>query len=195
MHAAKNGLLKASARIRVCGTAALLLGLMIQQTCWSATAASGHGRLADLCSKDPRFRGEDFALGDWTVYGRHGKQIAAVNMRRVLNGCAILETWNVSGKRKVGNVRGLFAFSSILGGWLYAFSTDYAENNYFIGRIVKPGEALYHTTVKEPDGRIRLRRWSLSLETNGEIVEQSVGSNDGGKSWSKEYELTWKRNR
>jgi hypothetical protein len=156
--------------------------------------AQGLSHAPDQCRNDERFRAADFMLGQWLVYGKNHRAIANVEMRSVLNGCAIQQTWTVV-EGKTGNVVGLMSFSPIVNDWIYAFATDYANNNYFVGHAAKVGEFLYSTEVKQADGRSRLRQWSLALQPSGEVIEKSVGSDDGGKSWRDEYELTWVKKR
>lgn len=130
-------------------------------------------------------------MGRWEVY-RGSNKIAEVNMELILNDCAIRQTWTVP-EGKMGNVSGLFSYSPIVGGWLYAFTTDYANNNYFVGHWMRDGEIRYETTLRLRDGKVRLRRWTLARQDDGSLLETSLASTDGGMTWSKEYEFAWVR--
>ena len=157
----------------------------------SGASAQNSPRSPDMCKKDARFRAQDFSIGQWAVY-RGTTKVADVTMEPILNACAIRQTWTVT-PGKMGNVSGLFSYSPILNGWLYAFTTDYANNNYFVGHEVKEGEILYETKVNLPNGSTRLRRWTLSLEADGSLEEKSVASADGGTTWTDEYVFSWKK--
>jgi hypothetical protein len=173
-----------------------LCKLVFAMTCLSsiigAAALAETAHSPDTCKTDANFRAQDFTVGNWDVY-RANTKTAEVKMELILNNCAIRQTWTVPAGKTTGNVNGLFSYSPIQKGWLYAFTTDYANNNYFIGQLVSPGQMRYETKVMLPDGNVRLRRWTLSLQGDGSVIEKSVGSTDDGKTWSDEYELVWRR--
>jgi hypothetical protein len=52
---------------------------------------------------------------------------------------------------------------------------------------------LYVTQRPTESGGTRLRHWTLTLQPDRSIDELSMGSDDGGKTWVKEYELVWKK--
>ena len=68
----------------------------------------------------------------------------------------------------------------------------------FRGSLVKPGEMRYVTEKPLPGGpngekRVRLRHWTLSAMPDGTIRELAVGTEDGGQSWTTDYDLKWVR--
>jgi hypothetical protein len=170
----------------------MLVTIFLSPIIGAAAAAAESAHSPDTCKTDANFRAQDFTVGSWDVY-RANTKTAEVKMELILNDCAIRQTWTVPAAKTTGNVAGLFSYSPIQKGWIYAFSTDYANNNYFIGQLVSPGQMRYETKVTLPEGNVRLRRWTLSLQGDGSVVEKSVGSTDDGKTWSDEYELIWKK--
>lgn len=133
--------------------------------------------------------GQDFTVGVWDVYNGDTKS-AEVKMEKVLDGCAIHETWTVPEGRK-GNGFGIFVYSSLLKGWNYLWASDTGATTSFIGQIIKPGEILYVTEKPLGDGKVRLRHWSLIQQPDGRVRELSVGTEDGGATWTTEYDLYW----
>jgi len=141
------------------------------------------------CASDPLFRQQDFTLGAWDV-SRDGVKTAEVHMERALDGCAISERWSVPpGKR--GNGLGLFTYSRLLNAWTYAWASDTGAATFFTGRSLSPTEIRYETERPMPGGGKRLRHWTLSLRPDGRVRELSVASDDGGSTWTTEYDLTW----
>lgn len=139
------------------------------------------------CAADPLFHAQDFALGDWDVFAA-GKQTATVRLESVLGGCAIHETWTaLSGK---GNGIGLFTWSRVLKAWTYAWVADTGSSTLFTG-APEAGGMLYRTERPTATGGTRLRHWTLAEQPDHTIRELSVGSEDGGKTWTTEYELIW----
>ena len=146
---------------------------------------------AETCRNDPRYRQQDFTLGKWDVFSGTTKT-AEVSMALILNDCVIEERWTNFRGRDDNGV-GLFNFSPLLGNWGYHWATDIGTTTSFRGSLIRPGEMRYVTEKPLPGGRVRLRHWTLSANSDGSIRELSVGTEDGGTNWTTEYDLTWKR--
>lgn len=138
---------------------------------------------------DAIYAGQDFTVGEWDVYNGD-KKSAEVKMEKVLDGCAIHETWTVPQGKK-GNGLGIFVYSSLLKGWSYLWASDTGATTSFIGQIIKPGEIRYVTEKPLGEGKVRLRHWSLIQQPDGRVRELSVGTEDGGATWTTEYDLYW----
>ena len=52
---------------------------------------------------------------------------------------------------------------------------------------------LYVTEKPLAGGKVRLRHWTLSLMADGTIRELATGTEDGGKTWTTDYDLKWVR--
>jgi len=169
-------------RLSILGGAAALLLLSSTAQAQSAEAAA--------CKTDPNYRAQDFTLGKWEVHSGDRKA-AEVTMTKILNDCAIRQTWRVPGAES-GAVDGVFSYSRNNGAWLYAFATDYNNSNYFLGRAVGTNKIEYTAPPRQlPDGTVRQQRWSLMLRPDGKISELSLVTTDGGRSWTQEYALIW----
>jgi hypothetical protein len=140
------------------------------------------------CKTDPQFAQMDFAVGLWDVTAK-GEKDAEVRIEKILDDCAIAETWKAVSPK--GDGRGLFVFSAALQSWSYLWAANTPSTTGFKGSMTKPGEMLFTTVKPLPNGVMRLRHWTLNLLPDGRIRELSVGSNDDGKTWTTEYELFW----
>jgi hypothetical protein len=167
-------------------TARALLALSL--TCgWSAARAD---QAPPPCGQDVRFKQQDFSLGDWDVYDGD-KRSASVHLEKVLKGCAIQETWmplEDTGEYGIG----LFTYSRLLGHWGYFWVADNGQTTNFSGDQRGSQGMLYVTYAPVAAGGKKERHWTLELQPGGSIQELSVGSTDG-KTWTKEYELIWRR--
>lgn len=143
---------------------------------------------ASVCT-DPAYAQQDFSLGHWNVY-IDGRKHAEVIMEKKLGGCAISETW-IGAEGKNADGLGLFVYSRISKAWNYLWSSETGSTTSFTGQNVKPNEMLYVTEKLMPNGKMRLRHWTLSLLPNGNVRELSLGSEDQGKSWTTEYDVLW----
>ncbi len=155
-------------------------------------AAQAPSNPAETCRKDAKFREQDFTLGSWDVY-TGDKKTDEVTMTLILNDCAIEEHWTKKDGHPTGNGIGLFNYSALLGSWGYTWATDNGAATSFRGNLVKPGEMLYVTEKPLAGGKVRLRHWTLSLMADGTIRELATGTEDGGKTWTTDYDLKWVR--
>lgn len=172
---------------------------MSRRTLMNAIAALGiiaaapvTAQTADTCKNDPKFREQDFTLGNWDVYTGSTKT-DEVTMSLILNDCVIEEHWKATDGKATGNGIGLFNYSRLLGSWGYTWATDDGAATSFRGNLIKPGEMRYVTERPLPDGKVRLRHWTLYAMPDGTIRELAVGSNDGGATWTTDYDLKWVR--
>lgn len=162
-----------------------------------AFAAPAAAQTADTCRNDAKFRELDFTVGSWDVY-TGDKKTDEVTMTLILNDCAIEEHWKKTDGHPTGNGIGLFNYSRLLGSWGYTWATDDGAATVFRGNLAKPGEMLYVTEKPLPGGpngekRVRLRHWTLTLMPDGTIRELATGTEDGGKTWTTDYDLKWVR--
>lgn len=143
------------------------------------------------CADSPAYHAQDFIAGTWAVHAGD-ILIAHVTITPELDHCALSEVWTpVNGMPDKG--LGLFVFSRPEGKWRYLWAADTATSSFFEGTAVKPGEMLYTTTRLLDDGRSRLRHWQLIALPDGRIRELATGSDDDGRTWTTEYDLTWSR--
>jgi hypothetical protein len=147
---------------------------------------------ADTCRNDPKFREQDFTLGSWDVYTGE-KKTDEVTMTLILNDCVIEEHWKKTDGKPTGNGIGLFNYSRLLGSWGYTWATDDGAATVFRGNLVKPGEMRYVTEKPLPGGKVRLRHWTLYAMPDGTVRELAIGTEDGGKTWTTDYDLKWVR--
>ena len=157
-------------------------------------AAAAQAQSPTTCKTDAKFREQDFTVGDWDVFAGD-KKTAEVSMHLILNDCVIEERWNVSTGTATGNGVGLFNYSPLLKNWGYHWATDSGATTSFRGALIKPGEMRYVTERPLPDGKTRLRHWTLFAMPDGTIRELAVGTEDGGARWTTEYDLKWVRKR
>ncbi|WP_428332570.1 hypothetical protein [Novosphingobium sp.] len=153
-----------------------------------AGVASAQAPTPVNCRTDPAFTQMDFAVGHWDVTAKGAKD-AEVRIEKILDDCAIAETWKAVAPK--GDGRGLFVYSAAQQSWSYLWAANTPSTTGFKGSLTKPGEILFSTVKPLPGGVMRLRHWTLNLLPDGRIRELSVGSNDDGKTWTTEYELFW----
>ncbi len=158
----------------------------------TASAASAQAAPAASCQADPNFRLQDFSVGTWDVYNKD-KRTAEAKLEWALNGCTIVETWTPTDPASKGHGMGHFTYSKLLKSWHYFWVSDTGSTTYFKGELIKPGEMRYVTTARTASGGERLRHWTLFAQPDGGVRELSVATEDGGKTWTTEYDLYWRK--
>lgn len=157
-----------------------------------ALPAAGAAQPAATCRSDTNYRAQDFTVGEWDVFSGTRKA-AEVSMRLILNDCVIEERWTAVAGSGESNGAGLFSYSPLLKNWGYYWATDTGATTSFRGQLIRPGEMRYVTERPLPNGKTRLRHWTLSQNPDGSIRELAIGTEDGGASWTTEYDLKWVR--
>ncbi|HWI86884.1 MAG TPA: hypothetical protein VNT42_11260, partial [Sphingomonas sp.] len=168
-----------------------VLGALFAFQCSSGAFAAEPVDAPPACADDPLYRQQDFILGTWDVFSGT-KPVAQVRMERQLGGCAIREIWTEAGGAP-GSGLGLFTYSRLLKAWQYLWAADTGKASIFSGSQTSPGAMRYIATHPLPDGGSRTRDWKILLLPDGRVRELCVGSNDQGRTWATEYDLTWVR--
>lgn len=132
----------------------------------------------------------DFWIGDWVVLnGEDGPKSADVVIEPILGGCGLHEIW--TGGQPGGNGRGLATYNKRTGNWHYFWISAGGSMSEWTGKLIDGTEMRFVREQLDPDGRTRLRHWSLIDLPDGRVRELSLASLDGGRNWETEYDLYW----
>jgi tetratricopeptide (TPR) repeat protein len=178
----------------------------------------GHGRpdlmnsAADFASLrgDPRFdgllrqaennqtpcdhRGEsrqfDFWVGDWSVVStRELTPVGHSHIERTIGNCVIWENWTSLGDSGYSG-KSYNIFNAELNRWEQFWVDSQGEVIHFFGSLAA-GVMDFRTGAMPGKALIRrLRFYNLGADR---VRQLSEGSEDGGKTWTVEYDFTYKR--
>ena len=146
------------------------------------------------CKADPRFRQFDFWVGDWDVRGT-GAPAGGPASRNLItleeNGCVVQEHWAGQGG-STGQSFNLFDRS--IGRWRQTWVDNGGGQHDYVGEL-KDGHMVLEGTTPAPQGALgriptRLTLFHLHADT---VRQFSQVSNDGGKTWTTSYDLTYVR--
>lgn len=177
---------------RFAGVALAACTLAFACVAGQSMAQPAQPRLA--CKDDPKFRELDFWVGDWEVFGgpaADAKKSADVLIEKVLSDCALHEVWD--SQRDSGDGRGLATYNRLTGKWNYFWVSGGGSTSDFVGTLIDPKQMRFVIEQPTASGGKRLRHWTLFAMPDGRVRELSVGTEDGGKTWTTEYDLYWKR--
>jgi hypothetical protein len=171
---------------RLATLSAVALLLVAANVCAAQTAAPAAAPCMDA-QLHPEYRQLDFWVGEWTVY-KDKEKLSDVKVEKVLKDCALAETWTASGHGNDG--LGLSTYNPLNKKWEYFWVADRGYTSHFTGQLLKD-EMQFVIEQPTPDGKIKLRHWSLIKLPDGGVRELSVGSLDNGQHWTTEYDFVW----
>ncbi len=137
---------------------------------------------------NPEYRQLDFWVGEWDVYSGDQK-VGDSSIQLILKDCVVLENWtDITG----GQGKSFNKFDPAREVWEQFWVEDNGSTNYFTGKLVD-GEMRYELVKPRRDGGKLMRRLTFSKMPDGNVRQFSQGSTDDGKSWSVEYEFTYRK--
>lgn len=147
----------------------------------SATPAPG---LTPVPCRAPEYRQFDFWVGDWDVRTPDGKPAGSNRIERILNGCALRETWKGASGTNGTSVN---SWDSGTRRWHQTWVDDGGlllnlEGGLRAGRMVLVGETV------SPTGDRALQRITWSSLSGGRVRQLWEQSADAGKTWMIAFE-------
>lgn len=157
-----------------------------------AKAAAEIQHNAAPCSDSPENRQFDFWIGEWNVVStQDGIPRGHSRIALILGKCVIEENWSSLGVAYEG--KSYNVYNSSLQRWEQFWVDNSQGMIHFYGGL-KDGVMDYWTDDMPQPGGKKLRRHLQFFNLGPDKVRQfSQGSNDGGKTWSVEYDLTYNR--
>jgi len=144
------------------------------------------------CDYAPESRQFDFWLGEWNVVTTTEKTTGGKSrIERILNGCVILENWTSANPPYQG--KSFNTYNSVLKRWEQFWVDNSAGMIHFYGGLKDGLMDFWTDAIPQPDGKL-LKRHLQFIPLGPDTVRQfSRGSNDDGKTWFVEYDLTYNR--
>lgn len=161
----------------------------------AAVMWSGH-----LCSQlpcsQPAYRQFDFWIGQWEVFGKNGQKAGDSRISLILDSCVILEEWTSANLQKGLRYAGksFNSYNSATGQWQQTW-TDNTGNTteYLRGEAANGSVVFYADKVTGPGGVLFTRRLSFTRLGDNRVRQLGEKSDDGGKTWTTEYDLEYRR--
>jgi len=148
------------------------------------------------CTTDPVYRQFDFWIGEWDVYAKNGKKAGDSKIDLILDSCIILENWKSANFSQGVYYAGksFNTYNSTSKQWQQTWvdnvggSTEFLEGHFENNRMIfqtKPFQFSKDT--------VAVRRLTFyNLDVN-KVRQHGEISKDGGRTWSTEYDLEYRR--
>ncbi len=126
----------------------------------------------------------------WLEQGA-GKVAGTSHIERAMDGCVVWENWTSAGSSYFG--KSYNTYNVRLKRWEQYWVDNVAGTMFFHGGL-KDGVMDYWTDdIPQKDGKMLRRHLQFFNEGPDKVRQFSQGSNDDGKTWFVEYDLTYKR--
>ena len=144
------------------------------------------------CMVNPVYRQFDFWIGEWEVFDLKGNKAGDSRIEKILDDCVILESWtgtqgNVSGKS-------YNSYNQSTGKWQqYWVDNKGGITEYFNGRFENDKMVVETNNVKQFDGIVKILKMTFQKIDTNKVRQLGESSLDGGKNWSVDFDLQYRR--
>ena len=148
------------------------------------------------CTTDPVYRQFDFWIGEWDVYAKNGKEAGDSRIDLILDSCIILENWksaNVSqGVYYAG--KSFNTYNSTSKQWQQTWVDNVGGSTEFLEGHFENNKMTFQTKPFQfSKDTVAVRRLTFyNLDVN-KVRQHGEISKDGGRTWSTEYDLEYRR--
>lgn len=144
---------------------------------------------AEPCGALPRYHDFDFFIGEWDVQGVAGTPPATNSIQLVTGKCILFENY-VNGPY---SGKSFSYYDSTLGKWRQTYVDSTGSSAMFVGEYADGAmrfEGESHQRTGPASSRIRMTLFNQGPDRLRQLGETT---NDGGKTWTVSYDLTYTR--
>lgn len=147
------------------------------------------------CSK-PEFRQFDFWIGNWEAFGVKGQKAGDSKISLILDSCVILEEWTSASAQQglVYTGKSFNSYNAATRQWQQTWTDNTGNTTEFLRGIGSDGKIVYYADrVAGPDGKTFMRRLTFTRLGEDKVKQFGERSDDGGSTWTTEYDLEYRR--
>lgn len=147
------------------------------------------------CSQ-PEYRQFDFWLGEWEAFGLAGQKSGDSKISMKLDSCIIFEEWTSAsvqrGIRYAG--KSFNTYNATTKQWQQTWVDNAGgSNEYLQGKFENNQMTFLSTPFKFNKDTMAIRRMTFTDLSADKLRQHGEISKDGGKSWTTEYDLEYRR--
>lgn len=143
------------------------------------------------CSTYPEYRQFDFWIGEWEVFGKNGNKAGQSKISLILDSCIILEEWTGGGGF---TGKSFNTWNAATHQWQQTWVDNVGGTTEYLRGQAEPGKITFFADkVMGNDGKNFLRKLSFYKLSDDKVRQHGERSNDGGQTWTTEYDLEYRR--
>jgi len=147
------------------------------------------------CSR-PEFRQFDFWVGEWEAFDLKGNKAGDSRISIILDSCVILEEWTSAGAQQglIYSGKSFNSYNAATRQWQQTWTDNTGNTTEFLKGEGSNGKIIFYADkVTGPKGEKFMRRLTFTNLSNDKVRQFGERSDDGGKTWSSEYDLEYRR--
>jgi tetratricopeptide (TPR) repeat protein len=142
--------------------------------------------------EDPEFAQFDFWIGDWDVVSTgNGAAAGTSHISKEMGGCVVWENWTSLGSAYFGKSYNTYNVNQQR--WEQYWVDNGAGTMFFYGHLQNGVMDYWTDDIPQPGGQKMRRHLQFFNQSPDQVRQFSQKSLDGGKTWTVEYDLTYKR--
>jgi hypothetical protein len=143
------------------------------------------------CSSIPEYRQFDFWIGDWEVYAPNGNVAGQSRISMILDSCIILEEWT-GGKGYAG--KSFNSWNAVKHEWQQTWVDNAGGSTQYLRGTGEAGKITYFADNEMgANGKTFLRKLTFNKLSDEKVRQHGERSDDGGKTWTTEYDLEYRK--
>ena len=157
---------------------------------------SGFTSMTQMPCGKPEFRQFDFWIGEWEAFGVNGAKTGDSKISIILDSCVILEEWTSANTQQglIYKGKSFNSYNSATKQWQQTWTDNTGNTTEFLRGEGSNGKIIYYADkVVGPGGKYFMRRLTFTKIDNDKIRQLGELSKDGGKTWTTEYDLEYRR--
>jgi len=147
-------------------------------------------KVVEPCLARPESRQFDFWIGTWDVQTSTGQPAGENTIDLILGDCVLLENWTSRGG---GSGKSLNLFNAGAGFWQQTWVDAQGSVTEYRNGTYQDGVMRFTADSKGPDGKPVLQKLAFFNLAPGKVRQFGERSDDGGKTWTVEYDLSYLR--
>ena len=147
------------------------------------------------CSR-PEFRQFDFWIGEWEAFAPNGNKGGDSKISIILDSCVILEEWTSANAQQglIYSGKSFNMYNAATHQWQQTWVDNTGNTTEFLRGEGKDGKIIYYADkVVDAKGKNFIRRLTFTKLNNDKVRQLGERSDDGGKTWTTEYDLEYRR--
>jgi len=142
------------------------------------------------CTLDTLYRQFDFWIGDWDVYGIKGAKAGESHIALMLDSCIIYENWQSTG-RYAG--KSFNTYNRAIQHWQQTWVDDKGGLTEYFGNFAGNKMTLVTKPFSFSKDTMAIRKMTFYNLSPATVRQHGEISKDGGKTWTTEFDLEYRR--
>ncbi|HLG40279.1 MAG TPA: hypothetical protein VI461_11455 [Chitinophagaceae bacterium] len=142
------------------------------------------------------FRQFDFWIGNWEAFAPNGNKGGDSKISVMLDSCVILEEWTSANTQQglIYSDKSFNMYNIATKQWQQTWVDNTGNTTEFLRGEGKDGKIIYYAdNVVDAKGKAFMRRLTFTKLSDDKVRQLGERSDDGGKTWTAEYDLEYRR--